>query len=157
MAKNAQALFLTAQTGDLLWGPGDSYRFLVTGEESNGSYFILDCLVGPGGGPPAHRHQREEESFYLLEGELTVTVEDRTFAMKAGDFVHFPRGTVHGFQNVGLGFARMLATFSPAGMEGWFRAAYDPAPDRTTAPPPPTEAMLQRMGEAAERFGVEFV
>jgi quercetin dioxygenase-like cupin family protein len=128
VTKQAQAVFQAAETGELYWGPGDSYRFLVTGEESNGSYFILDCLVGPGGGPPPHRHRREEESFYLLEGELTVTMEDRTLQMKAGDFVHFPRGTIHSFRNEGTGFARMLATFSPAGMEGWFRAAYDQAP-----------------------------
>jgi quercetin dioxygenase-like cupin family protein len=157
MTGQVRVVFQAAGTGDLYWGPGDSYRFLVTGEQSNGSSFVIDCLVGPGGGPPPHRHTREEESFFLLEGELTVTFEGRTVRMKPGDFVHFPRGTVHGFRNEGAGFARMLATFSPAGMEGWFREAYDPAPDREAVPPGPTEAMLARMAEAAARYGVEFV
>jgi quercetin dioxygenase-like cupin family protein len=49
----------------------DIYRFLATGEETDGKYAMWEAIVPPGGGPPAHIHSREEESFYILEGEIT--------------------------------------------------------------------------------------
>jgi mannose-6-phosphate isomerase-like protein (cupin superfamily) len=146
-----------AGEGPLFWGPGDRYRFLITGRQSGGSYFILEALVPPGGGPPLHVHRREEECFFLLEGRLSILVGGRTIDAGAGDFIHFPRGTPHAFRNEGAAVARMLAVFSPAGMEGWFEAALDVATDREAMPPPPSAAMLARMLEAAPRFGVEWV
>jgi len=53
---------------------GDVYRFLATGEDTNGKYALWEALVPPGGGPPPHVHSREEEGFYILEGEITFTV-----------------------------------------------------------------------------------
>jgi hypothetical protein len=43
--------------GRCFWRPGDYYTFLVTGEESGGSMFAMDCVIGAGGGPPPHRHR----------------------------------------------------------------------------------------------------
>ena len=53
---------------------GDVYRFLVTGDETNGKYALWEAIVPPGGGPPPHVHSREEEGFYILAGEITFTV-----------------------------------------------------------------------------------
>ena len=53
---------------------GDVYRFLATGEDTNCKYALIEALVGPGGGPPPHVHSREEEGFYILEGEITFTI-----------------------------------------------------------------------------------
>ena len=52
---------IAGEAGRSWWGPGDMYTFLVTGEDSGGSLFALDCLVGSGGGPPPHRHLAEDE------------------------------------------------------------------------------------------------
>ena len=49
---------------------GDVYRFLATGEDTNGKYALWEALVPPGGGPPPHVHSREEEGFYVLDGEI---------------------------------------------------------------------------------------
>src|ERR1700680_3294479 len=49
---------------------GDVYRFLATGEDTNGKYALWEAIVPPGGGPPPHVHSREEEGFYILEGEI---------------------------------------------------------------------------------------
>src|SRR5215467_1130725 len=51
---------------------GDVYRFLATGEDTNCKYALIEVLVGPAGGPPPHVHSREEEGFYILEGEITL-------------------------------------------------------------------------------------
>jgi hypothetical protein len=61
------------EDGRSWWGPGDVYTFLVTGEESGGSLFALDCLVGAGGGPPPHRHLAEDELFAITEGSIRFT------------------------------------------------------------------------------------
>lgn len=156
MSSTNEFIHVAADTGFLYWGPGDRYTVLVTGEQSGGAYFILECLVPPGGGPPPHLHQREDEAFYMLAGTVTLTIGDRTIVAGPGDFVHIPRQTVHAFTNNGQETVKMLAVFSPAGMEGWFAAAYEPAPDRVSAPPPASAAMIARMIAAAPDFGVEF-
>ena len=62
---------------------GDVYRFLATGEDTNGKYAIWEALVPPGGGPPPHVHSREEEGFYILEGEITFTVNGERLVARA--------------------------------------------------------------------------
>ena len=68
------------------------YTFLVTGEESGGSMFALDCLVGAGGGPPSHRHLAEDELFTITEGRITFAAGKRRGAVSAGESVFVPRG-----------------------------------------------------------------
>lgn len=53
---------------------GDVYRFLATGEDTDGKYALWEAVVPPGGGPPPHVHSRDEEGFYILEGEITFQV-----------------------------------------------------------------------------------
>src|SRR3712207_1001584 len=89
------------RTGRAYWGPGDHYTFLVTGEESGGAYFAMDALVPPGGGPPPHIHTREDETFYILEGEVEFLVGEELTVAGPGAFVNVPRGTVHRFRNTG--------------------------------------------------------
>ena len=92
-------VYVPAKTGQAYWVMGDLFTYLVTGEESGGSYFTLEVIVGPGNGPPPHIHHCEEEQFYILEGELTFRVGDQTVQASTGDFVHIPRETVHAFKN----------------------------------------------------------
>ena len=88
-----------SSSGQAFWGPGDSYRFLITGAESGGAYFAMEAIVPPGGGPPPHIHRNEDETFYVLEGEVELLLGDRLVKGTAGDFVNVPRGTVHRFHN----------------------------------------------------------
>jgi len=144
-------------SGKSFWGPGgDRYRFLITGETSGGSCFIVECLVPPGGGPPMHTHLREDECFYLVEGELEIEVGGKRVDVRAGDFVHAPRGVPHTYRNTGSDHAKMIATFTPAGMEGWFEKTLDPAREGEEMPPPPSPGMVQRMLDAGPEFGVEW-
>jgi mannose-6-phosphate isomerase-like protein (cupin superfamily) len=87
---------------------GDVYRFLATGEETDGRYALWEALVPPGGGPPPHVHSREEEGFYVLEGEITVTIGDQRLVATAGMFTNMPVGTPHSFKNESTKPARML-------------------------------------------------
>jgi len=78
---------------------GDVYRFLATGEDTNGKYALWEAVVPPGGGPPPHVHSREEEGFYILEGEITFTIGDKRLVASAGMFANMPVGTPHSFKN----------------------------------------------------------
>ena len=149
--------YVQADTGPSYWGPGDRYTFLVTGEQSGGAYFVMEAIIPPGGGPPPHVHHREEESFYVLEGEIEIRLGERVISARTGDFVHVPRETVHCFHNTGKSMARMLLTFSPAGLEKFFEETLEPVLDRSSPCPANTEKVVARYVAAATKHGLEFV
>jgi quercetin dioxygenase-like cupin family protein len=155
-ARVLKAIVRPGGTAPAVWGPGDRYNLLVEGEETNDAFFQFEAVVPSGGGPPPHIHRREDESFYIVSGELELLVGDSTYRAKAGDFVFVPRGTVHGFKNVGEGTAVQLVTFVPAGMERYFHEVFPPVADPTAAPPPITDELIRKMHESAPRHGVEF-
>jgi len=99
---------------------GDVYRFLATGEDTNGNYVFLEAFVPPGGGPPPHVHSREEEGFYILDGEITFTIGDNRLVASAGMFANMPVGTPHSFKNESGKPAKMLISVAPAGLEQMF-------------------------------------
>ena len=68
--------FRTAAESRAVSVVGDVYRFLATGEDTDGKYALWEAVVPPGGGPPPHVHSREEEGFYVLEGEITFQVAE---------------------------------------------------------------------------------
>ena len=99
---------------------GDIYRFLATGDDTNGKYALLEAIVPPGGGPPPHVHSREEEGFYILAGEITFTIGDQRLVASAGMFANIPVGTPHSFKNESGKPAKMLISVAPAGLEKMF-------------------------------------
>jgi quercetin dioxygenase-like cupin family protein len=146
-----------AQSGATYRGPGDVYRFLVTGAESGGAYFAMEAIVAPGGGPPPHLHRHEDETFYVVEGECRILLADETVTARAGDFVSVPRGTVHRFHNHGAEPMRMILTFTPAGIEGFFAETLEPALGEGRDVPDDVDAVAARYAAAAPRYRIEFV
>jgi len=124
------------------WGPGDRYTFLVTGGESGGSMFALDCVVGAGGGPPPHRHLAEDELFYVFEGSISFTMGDETRLIGAGQSAFVPRGIKHAYVNTLKTDARMIAVYTPSGMEGWFREVCIPVTDASARPQEVTPELI---------------
>ena len=134
---------------------GDVYRFLATGEETNGKYAIWEAIVPPGGGPPPHVHSREEEGFYILEGELTLTVDGKRIVATAGMFANMPVGTPHSFKNESIAPAKMLISVAPAGLEKMFFEIGVPVAQGATNAPPPTKAGIEKLLAIAPRYGIE--
>ena len=77
----------------------------------------FENVIAPGDGPPLHTHERQGESWYVLEGSLRFKLGSTIHGAAAGSFVYAPAGTPHCFQNVGDTPARLLVLFSPSGME----------------------------------------
>ena len=144
-------------SGDTYWGPGDLYRFLVTGEETGGAYFAMEAVVPPGGGPPPHVHRNEDETFYVVEGQTDIRLGDQVVRAREGDFVNVPRGAVHCFHNAGTAPMRMILTFTPAGIERFFEETLERALDPGLEPPEPPEAVVARYAVAAPRYGLDFL
>jgi len=101
---------------------GEMVTCLAVSDETAGAYSLFEVVSPTGGGVPLHVHRREDEAFYLLEGDLVVRAADDQFRAAAGAFVRFPRGTPHAYRNVGSRPARMLVIVSPGGYERFFEA-----------------------------------
>lgn len=134
---------------------GDVYRFLATGEETAGRYATWEAIVPPGSGPPPHVHSREEESFYVLEGTITIRVDGKTIVAAAGTFANMPVGSEHSFRNEGKAGARMIISIAPAGLEKMFFEVGQPLPEGTITAPPPAPDEIARLLAIAPKYGVE--
>ncbi|MBC7967564.1 MAG: cupin domain-containing protein [Fuerstia sp.] len=134
---------------------GDVYRFLATGADTNGKYAMWEAIVPPGGGPPPHVHSREEEGFYVLEGEITFRIGDERVVAKAGMFANMPVGTPHSFRNETDKPAKMLISIAPAGLEHMFFEVGVPLPEGSTTALPPEKAEIERLLAVAPNYGVE--
>ena len=136
---------------------GDVYRFMATGEDKGGKYAQFEAIVPPGGGPPAHFHTREEEGFYIIEGEIAFHIGDQRLIASAGMFANMPVGTPHSFKNESDRPARMLITMAPAGLEKGFFEVGTPLPDGATTSLPPTKEQIERLMAMAPKYGVHFL
>jgi quercetin dioxygenase-like cupin family protein len=104
---------------------GDQIWIKLAGADTGGSYAILEEVTQPRGGPPLHRHKREEESFYVLEGDYIFEVDGKRFPAGPGSSVFAPRGTAHAFRNVGKNAGRMLVMVQPAGLDDFLTEISD--------------------------------
>ncbi len=134
---------------------GDVYRFLATGDDTNGKYALWEALVPPGGGPPPHIHSREEEGFYILEGEVTFTVNGERVVGGAGTFVNISVGTLNSFKNESNQPAKMLISVAPAGLEQMFFEVGLPLAEGATAALPPSKGEINKLLAVAPRYGVD--
>src|SRR6478735_5824058 len=137
----------TSTQGRTVAAVGDVYRFLTTGEETDGQFALWEAIVLPGGGPPPHVHSRENESFYVLEGEVTFHVGDERIVATAGTFANMPVGVPHRFKNESDRPARMLISVAPAGLEKMFFEFGVPVAQGATSAPPPTQAEIDKLLE----------
>ncbi len=133
---------------------GDIYRFLATGEDTDGRYTMFEAVILPGSGPPPHTHSREEEAFYMLEGEVTFQIGDERLVAKPGSFINMPVGCQHAFKNETDQPAKMLISLAPAGLEEYFFEVGEPIVEGQV-PPKPTQKEIDKLLEAAPRYGIE--
>jgi quercetin dioxygenase-like cupin family protein len=131
--------------------------FLATAEETQGRFTLIEIVGRRGNVPPPHIHHREEETYYVLEGEMTFSVGGQTIKATPGTMVCLPRDVAHSFV-IDSEQLRVLVLLTPAGLEGWFMEFSVPAPTMTL--PPQVEvpySEIQRMLEVGPRYGIEFV
>lgn len=134
---------------------GDLYAVLVSGAETAGAYAVLHATVPPGNGPPPHVHSREDESFYVLKGEVTVTADGTVTRGGPGTLIHLPKGSVHFFKNNTAEAVEMLITVVPSGFEKFMEEFGTILTDPNSGPLPVTDAEIKRLIAAAPKYGIE--
>lgn len=149
-------VFVGPDDGKVLANPlGGRMVVKVRDGDTGGAYSVHDNIIPSGSpGPRPHLHRNHEESFYVLEGQLTVRVATRTIEAPAGSFVVVPRGTVHQPSNPGTRPTRVLLVFSPAGMDRFFEEAAERRMPLQAEPTDP--AVLRELAAFTERYGYEF-
>ncbi len=155
MTMNHPATIRKPNEGRRIGIVGDVYRFLVTGEDTDGKYATFEAFVPPGSGPPPHIHSREEESFLVLEGEVTFQLGEDRFVAGKGTFLNLPVGSLHCFKNESDKTARLLISIAPAGMERMFFEVGQSLAEGATTTSPPSQAEVEKLLQAAPRYGVE--
>ena len=133
---------------------GDRYVILAGGEATGGAYTLIEATVPAGGGPSLHYHTREEEAFYLLEGEITFTVGDEEIVARPGTFVQVPRETRHAFKNRTSQTARMLIHCSPAGFDKFLAETGTELPSADAPPLPFSPRDIEKILEVTPRYGL---
>ncbi len=140
--------------GKSLWVLGDLYTFKLKGYETGGSFSMLEARVQPQNGPPPHVHLREDETFYILEGEFTFLHGDSAFTAVSGSVVHIPKGVLHTFKNVGTTWGGFIVIITPAGFEELFEEIGEPAID-LSSPPPFNLEVVERLLTLAPKYNLE--
>ena len=118
---------------------GDTYTILISGEDTDGRYCLIDMHIPPGGGPPPHRHDFEE-SFTILQGEIEFSFRGEKTVVRARETVNIPANAPHSFTNASRHPVRLLCINAPAGMDEFFLAVGVPVTSRTTPAPKPGQA-----------------
>ena len=148
--------FLTADAQQAVWFLGALVRVRAGGSATGGSLAILEHHGERGYNSPLHRHDADEETFLVLEGELRVEVGDEVRTAGAGAVAFLPRQLPHAFV-VTSPQARFLTLHAPAGFERFTLEAGTPAVS-TDVPPlaelPPDPAALASM---ARSYGIEIL
>lgn len=96
-------------------------KFIAVSSQTNGTMAVVELIEMPGYKTAWHQHNNCEETFYVLEGTLTIKIRDKQYELKEGSFVFIPRGTPHGQGNFSNKRVRLLTTFTPGGFDLFFQ------------------------------------
>jgi quercetin dioxygenase-like cupin family protein len=124
---------VAADEGEARWWDGGLAVIKASAADTGGQMTIVEVTEPPGAEAPPHVHDREDEGFWILEGDATFEVGGRTIAAGVGDYVFGPRGIPHRY-TVGSEGCRMLFILTPGGFEELVRGMSEPAAERTLPP-----------------------
>lgn len=145
-----------AKDNTVLFLGGIKASILVEGEDTQGKYSVIQMEERKGLEPPPHIHTREDEAFYVLEGEVTYYVADEVIHAAPGSYVYAPRGIQHTF-SLKTEQAKVLVFTYPSGFEKFVLEMSVPVPEHLPAVPvaPPTPEYVQRLISIAAQYGIE--
>ena len=126
---------------------GEETRVKVSAEDSEETLAFFHLVAPPMSGPPRHVHTREDELFYVLEGELVFELDGERHTARAGDTVYLRRGVVHTYQNFTTSDARLLITTTPGNFCNLFI-------EMSAATPPGTMPSFELIDTIATKYGI---
>jgi quercetin dioxygenase-like cupin family protein len=134
----------------------DVNSILVSGDDTNGEFCVVHCAVKKDDGPPLHLHEKEDESFYVLDGEIEMTLGTETISVKSGGYVFAPRGIPHTFK-VKSDTAKFLVTAYPAGFDSFVKELGVPYVEgMETHVEPPTPEAMQHLLSVSKKYHITY-
>jgi quercetin dioxygenase-like cupin family protein len=145
--------------GRSVWIFGELVTYKTTSEQTGGAYSLFEVTTQPGNGVLPHVQHREDESFYVLEGEYEF-LDDAGGTTKAGagSLIYVPRGNLHAHKNVGTTTGRMLLGQTPGGLhESFFEEVGEPATDGSESLVSEGLQDMKRIIAIAVKYGIEIL
>jgi mannose-6-phosphate isomerase-like protein (cupin superfamily) len=157
MEKQITPVVLQNGQGRALWHFGALMNFKALTEETGGQYWAAEGLADKHMAVPLHSHTREDEIWFVLEGEIAFVLGEETMVGGPGTFVYIPRNTPHTFY-VKSEIARWFGFGLSGNLDQWFFETGEPAKAMTLPPPPPgppTEAAIQAINASLKAYGTD--
>jgi mannose-6-phosphate isomerase-like protein (cupin superfamily) len=145
MLKEHSIHHVAAGQGPCIRYGGNEMNVKLGAQQSGGELTVIEDVIPPDSGPPLHVHEKENETYYVLEGEFEFVCGEARVTGGPGTFVFAPRGLPHRYKNIGAAPGRVLFGFTPGGIEAFF-AELGAA----------KELNPQIMVEIAGRYGITF-
>ena len=155
MSFGADGYALAQGDGEGLWFFNGLLTVKAGGPDTRDAFTLIEAELPAGQGPPPHIHHREDEGFYVLEGELSITCGEQTWTAGPGSFSMLPRGVPHSFTVSAAGNVRMLQISSPAQFERFAAEMGEPA--RTRSMPEPAEIDVAKLLSIVPEYGIEML
>ena len=139
-----------------LWVIGELLTYKVPSYWTGGAYSLFEVATQPGTGPPPHIHHREDESFYVIEGDYEFLIGGEALRVGAGSLLYVPKGTLHAHRGVGESVGRMLVTQTPGGLyEYFFEEVGKPVDDEEGSLVFEEQPEVGRIVALAAQYGIE--
>lgn len=148
------AITLAASEGRALWHLGALMVFKVLGSETDGKFWAVEGLADKHMAVPLHVHRNEDETWYVLDGEIEFIIGDEHRIGTAGAVVYIPRGTAHTFM-VRSETARWFGIGTPAILDQWFFETGQPAASLTLPPPADAPPDIGALVASLQRYGTD--
>jgi quercetin dioxygenase-like cupin family protein len=144
---------LAREEGQALWFLNALTHVKATGDQTGGAFGLIEQVIPAGFASPYHVHHAEDETFYILEGEVTFISGDRKIKATAGSYAFLPRDIPHGFKVDAP--ARLLILATPAGFEQFVIEMGEPA--RDAGSPPATPPDMEKLMRLAAKYQFEIL
>jgi quercetin dioxygenase-like cupin family protein len=155
MKQPVEPYMLGREEGQSVWFLGTLVTLKATNAQTGGAFGLIEQVLPAGFAPPRHVHHREDEAFYVIEGEITFFCGDQTFAAPAGSFVFLPKDIPHAFLVGGDRPARLLQMTTPGGFEQFHVDLGEPALSLTL--PPPAAPAIEKLLALGPTYNFEVV
>ena len=154
--REVKPVTVASDEGEARWWFAALAVIKATAADTGGQMCIVEMTEPPGSEGPLHVHHREDEAFWILEGDVTLPIGDQIIEAHAGDYAFGPRDIPHRY-TVGAAGCRMLFICTPGGFEGLVRDMSEPAASRTLPPPSEQEPDWAKVAAVAKAYGCELL
>ena len=141
--------------GPAVWFLNQLVFIKATAKQTGNSFGLIEVFTPVGPASPYHVHRTEDETFYVLEGQLEFISQERRWTGGPGSCVFLPRDVPHGFRVVGTSPARFLVVSTPGGFEGFVMEMGQPASSLTL--PTPSAPDMDKMTALAAKYRIEIL